>query len=50
MNNKKEVLQRHLARLKESLLREQQRLHGKINNIGWDREIVKFLDDEIFHV
>ncbi len=35
MNNKKEVLQRRLARLEESLFREQQRLHGKINNIGW---------------
>lgn len=35
MKNKKEVLERRLARYKHSLFKEQQRLHGVINNIGW---------------
>lgn len=35
MRNKKEALKRRLERLKDSLFKEQQRLHGVINNIGW---------------
>lgn len=35
MRNKKEALKRRLERLKDSLFKEQQRLRGVINNIGW---------------